>query len=145
MYTPFLKSDWIDDMDHIRISGIEPSSVILSQTSSLKSWKVMTKKWLNKLKPKRDGVINQQNYKIYVQFDGMVYQQIVRIPMGSNWAPLIADLFLYCYKRDFMSNLRKSKRFDLLDKFNDTSRYLDDILTIHNTAFAEHIPDIYPR
>ena len=82
---------------------------------------------------------------IHVQFDGMVYQQIVGIPMGTNCAPLIADLFLYCYERDFMSNLQKSKWFDLIDKFNDTSRYLDDIFTIDNPAFAEHIPDIYPR
>ena len=82
---------------------------------------------------------------IYVQFDGMVYQQIVGIHMGTNCAPLIADLFLYCYERDFMSNLQKSKRFDLIDKFNDTSRYLDDIFTIDNPAFPEHIPDIYPR
>ena len=37
------------------------------------------------------------------------------------------------------------KRFDLIDKFNDTSRYLDDIFTIDNPTFAEHIPDIYPR
>ena len=44
-----------------------------------------------------------------------------------------------------MSNLQKSKRFDPIDKFNDTSRYLDDIFTIDNPAFAEHIPDIYPR
>ena len=82
---------------------------------------------------------------IYVQFDGMVYQQIVGIPMGTYCAPLIADLFLYCYERDFMSNLQKSKRFDLIDKFNDTSRYLDDIFTIDNPTFTEHIPDIYPR
>ena len=33
----------------------------------------------------------------------------------------------------------------LIDKFNDTSRYLDDIFTIDNPTFAEHIPDIYPR
>ena len=80
-----------------------------------------------------------------MQFGDMVYQQIVGIPMGTNCAPLIADLFLYCYERDFMSNLQKSKRFDLIDKFNDTSRYLDDIFTIDNPEFAEHIPDIYPR
>ena len=30
---------------------------------------------------------------IYVQFEGMVYQQIVGIPMGTNCAPLIADYF----------------------------------------------------
>ena len=82
---------------------------------------------------------------IYVQFGGMVYQQIVGIHMGTNCAPLIADLFLYCYETDFMSNLQKSKRFDLIDKFNDISRYLDDIFTIDNPEFAEHIPDIYPR
>ena len=44
---------------------------------------------------------------IYVQLNGMVYQQIVGIPMGTNCAPLITDLFLYCYERDFMSDLQK--------------------------------------
>ena len=57
----------------------------------------------------------------------MVYQQIMGIPIGSNCAPLIADLFLFCYERDIMSCLHKSKRFDLIDMFNDTCRYLDDI------------------
>ena len=42
-----------------------------------------------------------------------------------------------------MSNLQKPKRFDFIDKVNDTSRYLDDIFTIDNPVFAEHIPDIY--
>ena len=67
---------------------------------------------------------------IYVHIDGMVYQQIVGIPMGTNCAPLIANLFLYCYERDFMSDLHKSKRHDPIDMFNYTSRYLDDIFTI---------------
>ena len=77
-----------------------------------------------------------------MQFDGMVYEQIVGIPMGANCAPLIADLCLYCYERYFLSNLQKSKRFYLIEKYNDTSRYLDDIYTIANHEFAEHIPDI---
>ena len=80
---------------------------------------------------------------IYVQFDGMVYQQIVGIPMGTNCAPLIADLFLFFYERDFMSDLQKSKRFDLIDMFNDTSRYLDDIFTIDNPEFEIQIFLIY--
>ena len=87
-------------------------------------------------------------WKIYIcayWWHGMEYQQIVGIPMGTNCAPPIADLFLYCYERNFMSNLQESKRFDLIDKFNDTSRYLDDIFTIDNPAFAEYIPDIYQR
>ena len=65
--------------------------------------------------------------------------------MGTFCAPFIADLFLYCYERDFMSNRQKSKRFDLIDTINDTSRYRDDIFTIDNPAFAEHMSDIYPR
>ena len=42
MYTPF-NTDLINNMDHMRIWGTEPSSVILGQKSSLKSWKVMPK------------------------------------------------------------------------------------------------------
>ena len=38
---------------------------------------------------------------LYMQSEGMVYQQIVGIPMGTNCAPFIADSFLYCYERDF--------------------------------------------
>ena len=34
-----------------------------------------------------------------MQFDGMVYKQIVGIPMGTNCAPLIADLFLHIVMR----------------------------------------------
>ena len=42
-----------------------------------------------------------------------------------------------------MSNLQKSKRFDLIDKFNDTSRYFDDIFQIDNPEFEKNIHDIY--
>ena len=43
-----------------------------------------------------------------------------------------------------MSNLHKSKRYDLIDMLNDISRYLDDIFTIDNPEFKKHILDIYP-
>ena len=43
-----------------------------------------------------------------------------------------------------MFTLHKSKRYDLKDMFNDTSRYIDDIFTIDNPEFKKHIPDIYP-
>ena len=38
---------------------------------------------------------------INVQFEGMLYQLRVGIPMGTNCAPLIADLFLSCYEKNF--------------------------------------------
>ena len=43
-----------------------------------------------------------------------------------------------------MSDLHMSKRNDLIDMFNDTSRYLDDIFTIDNSEVDKYIPDIYP-
>ena len=50
--------------------------------------------------------------------------------MNANCAPLVADLFLFCYERDFMSSLSDDKQDDVIDAFNTTSRYLDDILNI---------------
>ena len=64
--------------------------------------------------------------------------------MGTNRTPLIADLYVYYYERDFNSDLLKSKRYDLIGIFNDTSRYFDDIFTIDNPEFQNHIPGIYP-
>ena len=43
-----------------------------------------------------------------------------------------------------MSELHKSNRHDLIDLYNDTSRYLDDIFTIDNPEFEKHIPNICP-
>ena len=59
-----------------------------------------------------------------------LYRQVVGIPMGTNCAPLIADLFLFCYERDFMMSLSDNKQADVIVAFNTTSRYLDDILNI---------------
>ena len=38
---------------------------------------------------------------IYIRFGTKVNRHIVGIPMGTNCAPLVADLFLYCYETDF--------------------------------------------
>ena len=55
--------------------------------------------------------------------------------MGTNYAPLVADLFLFCYERDFMMSLSDDKQADVIGAFNTTSRYLDDILNINNVYF----------
>ena len=47
--------------------------------------------------------------------------------MGTNCAPLVADLFLFCYERDSMMSLSEDKPADVIDAFITTSRYLDDI------------------
>ena len=67
---------------------------------------------------------------IFIRFGTKFYRQVVKIPMGTNCAPLVADLFLFCYERDFMMSLSDDKQADVIDAFNTTSRYLDDILNI---------------
>ena len=41
---------------------------------------------------------------IFIRFGSKLYRQIVGIPM-RNCAPLVADLFLFCYGGDFMLSL----------------------------------------
>ena len=46
---------------------------------------------------------------IFITFDTMLYRQIVGIPMGTYFAPLIADLFSFCYERKCMASLYNKK------------------------------------
>ena len=43
-----------------------------------------------------------------------------------------------------MKSLTKEKRYDLIDAFNSTSRYLDDLLNIDNIHFEHTANRIYP-
>ena len=69
---------------------------------------------------------------IFIRFGTKLYRQVVGIPIGTNCAPLVADLFLFYYERDFMMSLSDDKQADIIDAFITTSRYLDDILNIDN-------------
>ena len=64
--------------------------------------------------------------------------------MDTNCAPLVADLFLYCYERDFMDSLNQDNQADVIEAFNSTSRYLDDLLNIDNPYFEGVVNQIYP-
>ena len=81
---------------------------------------------------------------IFVRFGTKLYRQLVGIPMGTNCAPLVADLFLFCYERDFMMSLSDNNQADVIDAFNTTSRYLDDILNINHVYFDNMVSQIYP-
>ena len=81
---------------------------------------------------------------IFVRFGTQLYRQVVGIPMGTNCAPLVADLFLVNYERGFMMSLSDDKQADVIDAFNTTSRYLDDILNINNVYFDNMVRQIYP-
>jgi hypothetical protein len=81
---------------------------------------------------------------IFVSFGGTLFQQVVGIPMGKNCAPLLADLFLYSFESEFLQKLVKDKKIREDSAFNFTYRYIDDVLSINNSRFAEFLPLIYP-
>ena len=64
--------------------------------------------------------------------------------MGTNCAPLVAYLFLFCYERDFMMSLSDYKQADVINTFNTTSRYLDAIVNINYVYFDNMVSQIYP-
>ena len=63
--------------------------------------------------------------------------------MGTNFAPLIADWFLFCYERDSMTSLSGDNQPDILEAFNSISRYLDDLLNVDNPYFEGMVNQIY--
>ena len=60
--------------------------------------------------------------QLFVRFGSKLYRQIVGIPMGTYCAPLVADLFLFCYERDFVLSLSDNNQTDIIEAFNSTSR-----------------------
>ena len=94
-----------------------------------------------------DDIIQMLNFlidNIFVVFGGMVFQQTIGIPMGTNCAPLLADLFLYSYEAEFVQRLLANKQKKLAANFNFTFRYIDDVLSMNNDAFHHHLYAIYP-
>ena len=74
---------------------------------------------------------------IYIRFGNKLYRQIVEISMGTSCAPLVADLFLFCYERDFMTSLSGDNQADINEAFDITSRYLDYLLNIDTIISKE--------
>ena len=81
---------------------------------------------------------------IFIRFGIEFYRQTTGIPMGTNCAPPVADLFLFCYERDFMKFLSRENQADIIEAFKSTIRYFDDLLNIDNIYFDQLVDRIYP-
>ena len=64
--------------------------------------------------------------------------------MSTNCAPLVAILFLFYYERDFILSLSDNNQTDIIEAFNSTSRYSDDLFNIDNHYFEQMVGQIYP-
>ena len=102
-----------------------------------------------KNKNTKDDIVRMLEFlidNIFVECGGVIFQQVIGIPMGTNCAPLLADLFLYSYEAGFIQTLIKSGKRHLAKSFNFTYRYIDDVLSINNPKFGDYIEIdfIYP-
>ena len=59
--------------------------------------------------------------------------------MGTNCAPLLADLLLYSYEADFIQGILKKNEKKLSRSFNLTFRYIDDVLSLNNSRFGDFV------
>ena len=51
---------------------------------------------------------------IFIRFGTKLYRQTIGIPMGTNCAALVADLFLFCYERDSMKSHSRENQADII-------------------------------
>lgn len=79
---------------------------------------------------------------IYVVFENHVFQQSVGIIMGTDCAPLLADLFLYAYEAEMFSKTCTRNKITPCD-LHSTFRYTNDVLSINNWYFHSYVGSIY--
>jgi hypothetical protein len=58
--------------------------------------------------------------------------------------PSFCRFILYSYESEILQKLFKDKRIHEAGAFNLPYRYIDDVLSINNSRFAEFLPLIYP-
>ena len=76
---------------------------------------------------------------IFALFGGWVFQQTIGIPMDTNCAPLLTDLFLHAYDAEFLQGLSRI----LAQTFNSIFRNIDDVLSLSNSRFCDYLHRIY--
>ena len=110
-------------------------------------------KWVTD-QTKYDLVFSKKDVKNALQFlmsscfftlGNLLFKQVIGIPMGSDPAPFMANLFLYFYENKWLMQLKKQ---DLVSarKFGNTFRFIDDLCAINDDGlFEKHYKEIYPR
>ena len=96
-----------------------------------------------------DSLLECINYLIdnsYVVYNNKVYRQVIGIPMGTNSAPQIANIYLHVYEYDYIAALIEKKDEENLSKLKNIFRYQDDLISFNDFGhFGNVLEDIYPR
>ena len=95
-------------------------------------------------KPSLKLAINYLLDNCYFNLGNMSFRQVIGIPMGSDPAPFMANLFLYFYENKWLLELKK-KDLHKARLFSNTFRFIDDLCTINdNNEFERNYQQIYP-
>jgi hypothetical protein len=74
---------------------------------------------------------------IFVSFGGTLFQYVVGIPMGTNCAPLLADLFLYSYESEFLQKLVKDKKIHEARAFRSWFQVIQKIFRVFSKSTCD--------
>ena len=90
------------------------------------------------------NMVDSLEDNIFVKFGGCLFRQVIGIPVQTNCAPFLTDLFFYSYEREFLDSLARSGHRKLARSFNLCYRYIDDLIVFNNTKFVDlcqrHLP-----
>ncbi len=75
-----------------------------------------------------------------------MFRQKIGIPMGTDCAPFLANLFLYSYEYKWIDAQRILKNYSSINSFKNCCRYIDDLLLANNDDLMISVmKDIYPK
>jgi hypothetical protein len=81
---------------------------------------------------------------IYVTVGSRAFRQVIGIPMGTDCAPYLANLYLYARERSWLENRYRAADWKTLQHFKYCSRFIDDLNTFNNADMIErHSSEIY--
>ena len=81
----------------------------------------------------------------YFTIGNLLFRQCVGIPMGIDPAPFLANLYLYKYESDFISDLIKNDKVRAY-RYKHSVRFIDDECNLNDGGeFNRSYQDIYPQ
>ena len=81
----------------------------------------------------------------YIFYKGEIFRQCIGIPMGTNCAPDLANLFLHLYEHNYIDRLVRTNNTEAAQLLANMFRYQDDLIVFNdNNYFEQHWRDIYP-
>ena len=81
----------------------------------------------------------------FILYHEKVFKQVIGIPMGTNCAPFLANIFLHTYEFEYMQLLINNGKSDIARKLSNTFRYQDDCVALNDGGeFGKHFSKMYP-